>query len=207
MKRVFHAVAQAPVAAHAQARCWRPTGGFAQRLRGLGIAPAVHLGMGRLGADAGDFGKRLEQLGLHARASSSRCSRDQAGLACTVQRSTVSRPGLDDSRASQAMRWWVLRAAFHWGRGVVSPGLHGLRKGQHQRPAGGHLATATSCVVQRRVNGRRLTSSACAGVAGWPAAPRQSRHTHAVSHPCPWVRNCQWLARSGVALHARALGC
>ena len=38
---------------------------------------------------------------------------DQDALACTVQRSMRSRPGLDDSRAIQAIRWCVLRAAFH----------------------------------------------------------------------------------------------
>src|SRR3989344_4716073 len=78
--------------------------------------------------------KALMSLACTRASSSSRCSADQAGLACTVQRSTTLRPGLDDSRASQAMRWCVLRAAFHCGPSVVRPGrtacgvqhLHGI---------------------------------------------------------------------------------
>ncbi len=37
---------------------------LAQRLEGFGIEPALAIDMGRLGANAGDFGKRLDQLGL-----------------------------------------------------------------------------------------------------------------------------------------------
>ena len=64
----------------------------------------------------------LSSLACTRLASSSRCSSDHSGLACTVQRSTLLRCGLDDSRASQAMRWCVLRAAFHCGPRVVRPG-------------------------------------------------------------------------------------
>jgi hypothetical protein len=137
-KSVFQAVAQAPVAAGAQGHGWRPTGGFGPGAAWSGHSASGAVGMGGLRPHAGDFGKGLEQLGLHAGFVVFRCSADQAGLACTVQRSTVPRPGLDDSRASQAMRWWVLRAAFHWGPSVVRSLAHGLRVGQHQRPAGGH---------------------------------------------------------------------
>ena len=59
--------------------------------------------------------KARSSLASTREASSRRCSCDQAALACRVQRSMRSRPGLEDSRASQATRWCVLRAAFHCG--------------------------------------------------------------------------------------------
>ena len=61
----FHAVAEAPVAAQANAGSGIPQVGLPQRMLGLGIEPTFCVGMRGLGADAGDFGKGLGQLGLY----------------------------------------------------------------------------------------------------------------------------------------------
>ena len=57
-------MAQAPVATQPQLRLGIHRWVRAQRLHGAGIAPAVHFGVGWLGANAGDLGKGPEQLGL-----------------------------------------------------------------------------------------------------------------------------------------------
>ena len=57
---------QAPVATCAYAQFCIPQVALAQWLGGLRITPAVYLGIRRLGAYAGDFGKRFEQFGLDA---------------------------------------------------------------------------------------------------------------------------------------------
>ena len=100
-----------------------PQVALAQRLDGLGVAPALAVDMGGFGADAGDLGKGLEQLGLDTRsASSSRCLATRRRWPARSSARCGSRPGLLDSRASQAMRWCVLRAAFHCGPRVDRPG-------------------------------------------------------------------------------------
>ena len=65
-KTVFDTVPEAPVAAGTNAGFGVPQMALTKRLGGLGIAPAVHLGEGGLGAYAGDLGKGLQQLGLDA---------------------------------------------------------------------------------------------------------------------------------------------
>ena len=54
-KGIFEAMAQAPVATDTKACGSIPEMALAQRFVGLGIAPAVHFGIGRFGADAGHF--------------------------------------------------------------------------------------------------------------------------------------------------------
>jgi hypothetical protein len=147
--------------------------------------------MGRFGADAGDLGKGLEQLGLHARGSSCRCSRDQAALAWTVQRSIGSRPGLDDSRASQAMRWWVLRAAFHCGPRCGQAGCMACGKASISVQQG---ATCTSAMQQRQRRGQGRRS--CSRARAWTAGHCQHHGVKAGIHmdaclPGPVVRSCQ----------------
>ena len=65
-KTVLDTVAQAPVTAQADAGLGIPGMRLAQRLRGLGIAPAMNLGVRRLRAYAGDFGEGPQQLGFDA---------------------------------------------------------------------------------------------------------------------------------------------
>lgn len=87
----------------------------------LGLAQALQgqAGVARMPATSA---KAFNSLAVTRSALSFSCSRDQAALACSVQRSICSRPGLDDSRASQATRWCVLRAALHCGPRVCRPG-------------------------------------------------------------------------------------
>ena len=141
--------------------------------------------------------KALSSLACTRASSSCRCSADQAGLACTVQRSTVPPPGLDDSRASQAMRWWVLRHV-PLGASVVSPAARpGV--GQSQRPAGA-MATPTGAwsKVQSMAG---LTSNACAAVAGWLNSTASNPAYTCWEPSAPWVRNCQPGVQA-VTLHA-----
>ena len=110
-----------------------------QRLEGLRVVPAVRADVGRLGADAGDLGEGLEQLGLHA------LGVVVAGAPATRRRwparSSARRGRARLARLARQPGNAVMRAA----RGVPlrpqrrQAGLHGLRKGHHQRPAGRDL--------------------------------------------------------------------
>ena len=66
-KGVFDAVSDVPVTTGAQARTRVVLVGCAQRHQGLGIAPAVDLGVAGLCADAGEFRESAQQFGLDAR--------------------------------------------------------------------------------------------------------------------------------------------
>ena len=65
-ERVLDAVAQAPVAAHAQRFGGVPDMAATQWLQRLRLFPAHGVGVVGFGVDAGDFGKRLEQLAFDA---------------------------------------------------------------------------------------------------------------------------------------------
>ena len=146
-------MAQAPVAAQADAERLVVHVGPAQRLLRLREAPAVHHGVGGGGADAGDFGKTLEQLGL-----------DALGIVFKV----FGRPlgaGLDGPALDGlAPRLAVFArepadAVVDAARGVPlrtdvrQAGLHGLGVGDHERPAGGHLHRGEGLAQLGRVAG------------------------------------------------------
>ena len=121
-------------------------------------------------------------------ASSSRCSSDQAALACTVQRSMPPRPGLDDSRASQAMRWWVLRAAFHCGpmRVAMACGKASISV-QH-----GATSTLAICCAMRGSSDEACSRACACGLGMASITPSKPEKTCCASGVpgVPVVRSC-----------------
>jgi len=65
-KRVFHAVAQVPVATGAQAVGWVVLVRHTQWLGGFGIEPAVQLSVRWLSTNACELSKRTQEFGFHA---------------------------------------------------------------------------------------------------------------------------------------------
>ena len=106
-----------------------------------------------------------------------------------------SRPGLDDSRASQAMRWCVLRAAFHCGPEVRQVGLVGLREGEHQRPAG-RDCDARRCARRKAGATRRVLQQAARASALGTASSTASKPEYT------WLRV---VGARGAQLPARAV--
>ncbi|GAO22969.1 hypothetical protein ALISP_2789 [Alicycliphilus sp. B1] len=100
-----------------------------------------------------------------------------------------------DSRASQAMRWCVLRAAFHCGPSVVRPGRTAWAKASISVQQGA-MSTASSAWPQGAAT-PDCCSSARASGAGWAS-------TTASKPPCRWVSpprvsqcSCQAVGRMG----------
>jgi hypothetical protein len=93
---VFHAVAQAPVTAHAQSCGGIPQVALAQGLQGACVVPALQFGMGGSVMPV-ISAKALRSLASTRAGSSSRCSADHSGLACT-------------SSARSGCSGWTIRA-------------------------------------------------------------------------------------------------
>ena len=66
-KRVFHAVAQVPVATGAQAVDWVVLMRHTQWCEGFGIEPAVHVGVSGFSTDACELCKRTQEFGFDTR--------------------------------------------------------------------------------------------------------------------------------------------
>ncbi|RZJ15343.1 MAG: hypothetical protein EOO54_18650 [Haliea sp.] len=154
---VFHAVAQAPVAADAQARLGVPQVRLAQRGLGLGMAPAVHLRVRRIGPDAGDFGEGLAQLRLHPRSIVFQVFERPCRTGLDGPALDAAAPGLGGlarqpgDAVMGAERRVPLRPQVRHGR------LHALGKGQHQGPARRHFNTCDALheidVINSRTQG------------------------------------------------------
>ena len=133
--------------------------------------------------------KALKSLPFTRSASSSRWRCDHSGLACTVQRSTGPRPGLDDSRASQAMRWCVLRAAFHCGPRCASVGCMACGNASISVQQGATV-TAPSAVISG-LPCCELSSSAWACGEGMAKTTASKPLCTRMSAPGPSVCSCQ----------------
>jgi hypothetical protein len=144
------------------------------------------------GADAGDLGKGLGQLGLPrawGRPADAPATRPRWPVPSSAQRRA---PGLLDSRVSQAMRWWVLRAAFHCGPSADRPGCMACGNASISVQQGDTL-TPAGFFQQRRGFGCVCAAGPGPGLTELPAPRRRSRdHTHAMLSASPVVRNCHW---------------
>ena len=144
-------MAQAPVAADADPGARIPQVAAAQRLQGARVVPAHGLGQGGLGAYARDLGKRLAQLGAHARGVVLQVLGRPLGAGLHGPALDLAARGLGGLARQPGDA--VVRAA----RGVPlraqrgQPRAHGLGKGEQQGPAGRHLDLRQGpCQVRRQ---------------------------------------------------------